>query len=105
MSCDIQAGDAVAITITLTDFNTNGPLDISSAVDQIIVLRGPASSSTRLEKAATFVTDGTDGKLTTTVGTNELLPFGEWKIQAVVTFPLGAVHSSEVKRFIVANNI
>jgi hypothetical protein len=88
--------------MTLVDCETSLPLDISTAIGKVIVLRGP---STRLEKTASFVTDGTDGKVTTMIGTNEILPAGEWFIQAVITFPVGIVHSSEVKRFTVSNNI
>lgn len=102
MSCSIQVGDAIEIVMSLVDCNTNAPLDLSSAITKVINLKGPSSN---LSESASFVTDGTDGKLRIVLSTGQLVPAGEWQIQAVVTFPLNSVHHSMVKRFSVINNI
>jgi hypothetical protein len=91
--------------MTLTDCATGLPLDISNATVLRNINLKSLSNGTTLNKAATFVTDGTDGQLTTTLLEGDLTPYGVWEIQAHVTLTGGATYHSEVKKFTVNDNI
>lgn len=59
-------------------------VDISLATTKTLKFRKPDASTAT--KTASFVTDGTDGKLKYTTVTNDLDQAGDWKAQAVVVF-------------------
>jgi hypothetical protein len=102
MSC-IQTGATITANLDLVDCDTEQPLDISTQTSMEVVVLGPGNL--RSTHTPSFVTDGTDGKLTVVLPDTVFTVSGEWKIQAVVTLTGGIVHPSEVKTFRVRDNI
>jgi len=90
MSAEIHKGDVGTVfQVTLLDGTT--VVDISGATTKQILFQKP--NGTTMTKNATFVTDGTDGKLKYTTVANDLDTIGLWKIQARVVLPTGSWHS------------
>lgn len=96
----LHVGDTATIIITLKD---NGVVvDISAATALEIKLQRPAGTS--FSRTASFVTDGTDGKMKYKLLTTDLDLDGPWKIQAVVT-ETDDVFNSSVGKIQVNRNI
>ena len=102
-SCDVHVGDTLTVTLTLLQCDTKTPLDISSQTNMDIILLGPGA--VRIIKAASFVTDGTDGKMTAVVDAGEITISGGWQVQGDVTLAGSVRFRSEVKKFDVKDNI
>ena len=76
-------------------------VDISAASEKkLIFKRGNGSV---VEKAATFDTDGTDGKLSYITTSGDLSSIGSWKIQAKVILPTGTWRSNTTGFTVYAN--
>ena len=77
-------------------------VNVSTATTKQLIFKGPNGVSKT--KAATFTTDGTDGKLKYVTVANDLVPVGQWSWQAYVVMSNGAWHS-DVAEFIVYENL
>ncbi len=84
---EIHVND-VGTTFTITITENGSPMDISSATTKEFHFDKPNANG-MFTKAASFATDGTDGKIKY-VSESEVLDMpGEWKIQAHVVMPNG----------------
>lgn len=73
--------DAIGVAIEKTITNQDGAVvDVSSATTKNIVLKKPSGSL--LTKAASLVTDGTDGKIQYVTISGDLDETGRWEVQA-----------------------
>lgn len=77
-----KLGSDPTITLIVYDPLTGQPLDISSAT--IKKMRFKTGADAVLERSATFATDGTDGKLSYQVVTDEFA-VGRWRVEGLVT--------------------
>ena len=96
-----QQDVGTVITVTLTD-SAGAVVDVSTATNKQILLRTPAGSV--LTNTATFTTDGEDGKIKYSVGSNVLKEDGNWEIQANMVLTAGSWRSS-IGTFKVNTNI
>lgn len=80
-------------TITVTD-EDGAVVDISAATAKQMFFKGP--SGTVITKTASFLTDGTDGKIRYTVTDGDTVDAvkGTWKIEGKVTFGDGSYAST-----------
>lgn len=90
------------LQITIIDAQTNLPRDISSAIVLKLLLMKP--SGALLEKAAEFVTDGTDGKIKYILVSGDLNEAGPWQIQGYIEIGSDELHS-EIEEFTVEGNL
>jgi hypothetical protein len=86
--------------VTIVDNNT--AVDISSATSKTITFQKPNGVS--VEKTATFVTDGSDGKIRYITVDGDLDDGGTWKIQGKVVTPAGS-WNTDVESFRVYDNV
>lgn len=99
------ADEGTAIRIRLLDGGT--VVDISPAAGKTMQLKFKKPSGVVVVKAASFTTDGIDGKLeyvTETGAENILDEAGEWRVQAFIEFVTGKWHS-EVLKMLVRENL
>ena len=114
MSCKYEIheddiGTEFIVIINKCEDGVESPLDISSAtLLQVIIKR---SDDTTVTGAASFTSvasggtaDGSDGKISYFTVTGDLTPTGTYKIQGIVTTPVGK-WSSEVDHFKVKDNL
>jgi hypothetical protein len=73
----------------------------SATVKQIILLK---PDTTVIQKDASFVTDGTDGKLSYTTVAGDLSCCGIWKVQWLITLSSGTWYT-DIKTFKVYSNL
>lgn len=90
----------ITFKVTLKDGTT--VVDISSASVKNIILGKP--DGTKLTKAGSFTTDGTDGILQYNTISGDLDIIGIWDIQAQITLPSGS-WKSDIASFDVFGNI
>jgi len=77
-------GTIFRLTITDTDGTA---IDVSTATTKYIYFQKP--SGVRVQKTATFTTDGTDGKIQYTSIAGDIDSVGTWQIQGYVETSLG----------------
>lgn len=82
--------------------NNNAIVDISGATTKQIILLKP--NGTVIQEAASFVTDGTDGKLSYTIQSGDLNICGIWQIQWKIVLSDGTWYS-DIHSFKVYSNI
>jgi len=83
MADEIHCFDqGTALRCTILDCDT--PVNVSGAVTLDIILKRPDGAL--LTKAASLVTDGTDGKIEYITASSDLSMAGLWKLQCVVGF-------------------
>lgn len=88
---EIHVADiGTVVEITVKEDSTI--VDLSGATTKQIVFMKPTGST--LTKTASFVTDGTDGKIKYATIAGDLDVHGDWKVQAILVFPSGTWHSS-----------
>lgn len=76
----IQQNDSgIVLLVTVKDQETNLPKDISSATNILILLK--TGNNPKSSLAASFVTDGSDGKVQYTIQDGDLSISGNWLIQ------------------------
>lgn len=98
---DLRLGDiGTAIRLTLLDGAT--PVNISSATIKQIIFQKP--DGTRVEKTATFLTNGSDGKLQYLTQAGDLDQTGTWKVQGYVAMPQWT-GKTEIAKFKVVSNL
>ena len=73
------------MTATIIDPATNAALDISAATTMQFKVRKP--DATVLTWAATFVSDGTDGKITYSTVDGDIDAAGTWLLEARIVLP------------------
>ena len=92
MTCGIHQNDiGTEIRVQINDCNNNA-LDISAADTKVIVFKKPNGES--ISRAASFVTNGSDGLLYYIIADGDLDQVGSWKIQGVVTVGAYIWHSN-----------
>lgn len=104
-----DVGTEFLVTIVECTNGVETPIDISSATLMQIVFRNPAGLV--VTKAATFTSiasggtgDGTDGRISYFTVDQDLTPTGDFKIQGIVTTPMGK-WSSTIDKFKVTKNL
>ena len=100
-NCDVHLNDSLTVNLTLVDC-AGTAIDVSSATTQEIIIKGP---STRIVQASSFVTDGTDGAITTAFANGLIDQTGEWLVQGHVILPGPIEYHSEIKTFNVEDNL
>jgi hypothetical protein len=104
MSINIHKGD-VGTVLELTVVDEAGDvIPIDAALTKQIKLRKPPASGNPpiiLTKAATFVTDGLDGKMQYTTIAGDMGFDGPWDIQGFISFGATDLFHTESKRFTV----
>lgn len=73
----------VVVTLTLQDIDSKEAADISGYTTLIVNLQPPDGG--RKEKVATFVGDGTDGKIRFTIESGDIDKAGRWRLQVAVS--------------------
>jgi hypothetical protein len=87
---EIHVGDiGVAIRVKLYD-EKGGVLDVSTATIQL-KLQPPSSPAFVVQ--ATYVNDGKDGLIQYITQAGDLNKQGFWRLQTIVNFPSGSLHS------------
>jgi hypothetical protein len=100
---DLRVNDyGTVFTVTVED--ENGVVNLSAATTKEIIFRKPGSANTTLTAPASFVTDGSDGKISYTFGLGDLSAAGKWQWQVHVVLPSGE-WSSSVQAFEVKANL
>jgi hypothetical protein len=78
--------NAIGVDIIVTVLDTAGAVkNISTATAKQLIFK--KSNGTVVAKTATFVTDGSDGKLKWTTIAGDLTPYGTYQVQAAITMP------------------
>ena len=84
--------------VTVTDGSS--AVDISSATTKELIIKKP--SGTKLTKATSFNTDGTDGKMKYNIASDDLDEAGSYKLQGKVVISDGTfytdIHTFKVHR-------
>jgi hypothetical protein len=102
MTCGIHVGDiGTQFRVTVQDCNSTA-INISDATETYIIFKKPDGST--VTKTATFLTDGSDGKIRYTAASGDLDTVGSWKIQSYIVTPSGSWHS-EFETFKVLRNL
>ncbi len=96
-----RVGD-VGTVIEMLIQEDGSAMDLSGATTMQIIFRKPDGS--KLEKDASFKTDGTDGRLKYTIGAGDLDQVGVWSCQAKVIFA-GGLWTSSINSFEVLENL
>ena len=87
-------------TLTIYKYD-NTILDLTNSLTRQIIFIKPDTS--RVTTTGSFVTDGSDGKITYTSASGLLDTAGDWKIQGRIVFANGT-WSTEVQGFVVEDN-
>ena len=86
--------------VTVTDGTS--AVDISSATTKQLIFKKP--SGTKLTKTASFITDGTDGKIKYNVAADDLDEAGSYKLQGKVIISDGTFYT-DIHTFKVYRNL
>jgi len=98
---EIRKGD-IGTVFTITVMDGSAAVDISTATTKNIVFKKP--DKTILPKAGSFVTDGTDGKISYTTVSGDLSKAGEWCVQGAIVMPAGT-WKTDIDHFTVYANL
>ncbi|NIQ01599.1 MAG: hypothetical protein GWM98_15440 [Nitrospinaceae bacterium] len=98
---DLQK-DSVGVTLQVTVQENGVAVDISAATTRQIIITKPDRS--KLTKTATFVTDGSDGKIQYVTVAGDLDLAGTYSLQAFVITPAGEYYT-EITNLFVAKNL
>lgn len=101
---EIHVGD-IGTSFVATIQDGTSVIDISGATTIELIFEDPAGTS--FTKTASFVTDGTDGKMEyVTVSDDDIIDAeGFWKIQGHVVFSATQEWKTDVQKFAVHQNI
>lgn len=100
-STDMHVGD-IGTVLEVTLYDSGVVVDISSATVKQFIFKKP--DRTTATKAASFSTNGTDGKLRYTTIANDLDIAGDWELQVYVEL-LAGKWKSDVGVFSVLSNL
>jgi hypothetical protein len=104
MSNNIHVGDIGTIfKLKIVDDDTGLPIDVSLADTKEVKFRPPDGPS--VTKTASFTTDGSDGWIQYTTIAADLSIDGDWDIQGFVVRTGFYSNHSEVKEFVVHDNL
>ena len=78
-------------------------VDISTATTKQIIFKKPGGG--KLEKTASFFTDGTDGVITYTTISGDLSEEGMWKLQGYIVLSGGNTFYTDISTFKVYRNL
>jgi hypothetical protein len=99
---DIHVGDiGTRFTVTITN-QAGTAINVSTATTKELWFDPP--DSVTLKKAATFTSNGSDGKIYYDAIAGDLATVGEWHLQAYVVMPSGTWHS-DITVFDVLGNL
>jgi hypothetical protein len=94
MSAEVHVGDiGTVFEITVKD-EDGVVVDISAATTKQFIFAKPGG--TKVSKDASFVVNGTDGKLKYVTASGDLDESGDWQLQVYVVMPTGTWHSDIV---------
>ena len=99
---EIHVGDIGTIFEATIYVEPKTVLDISAATTKTIMFQKPDGTVTT--NTAGFLTDGSDGKVTYTIVTDDLDQIGDWGWQVRLIFPTGT-WSANIKSFKVYANL
>lgn len=102
-NCNVHLGDSLTVNVDYLDC-AGAALNINGASTQQVILKGP---TTRFVVSSSYVTDGTDGKVTATVDAGEIDETGTWQIQGrvVISGSPDLEYHSEIETFEVDGNL
>jgi hypothetical protein len=92
----------VGTNFIVTIHNQDGVLNISGVLTKSLIFSKPDHTS--LTVTPSFVTNGSDGKLSHIMASGDLNVPGWWQLQGHVSFPSGSWNSTTV-RFLVYPNL
>lgn len=92
----VHVGDTPWVRLTLLDASTGQPMDVSTSTVRTIKLL--ADDGDQIPKAASFSTDGTDGKIEVQLSGTDLDVAGTWTVQGFIDMPTWTGHF-EKKQF------
>ncbi len=95
--------DNIGTTFKCTILNGDGIENVSGATTKNIIFTRP--DGTKMTKAASFYTDGSDGIITYTVVSGDLSVAGLWRIQGYVEYSASEQYYSNIKTFTVYGNL
>lgn len=98
---EIHVGD-IGTQLIVTVKDGTSVVDISSATVKYLTLKKPDGTS--LQKDTSFVTDGTDGKMSYTTVSGDLSVCGSWKMQGNIEIS-GNQFKTDIKTFKVYRNL
>jgi len=99
---EIHVGDiGTVLTVTVKDGSTVVNISSATVTKNLILVDSDGSKHT---KAASFVTDGTDGKLRYTTVSGDLALAGHWQLQVYLVLSSGSWHT-DVGSFTVHANL
>jgi len=84
----------IGVQFTVTLLDDTDAVDLSSASTLQLLFKKPGGSL--LTKTASFVTDGTDGKIKYTTISGDLDEVGSWKLQAYIVIAANSWHSDYI---------
>lgn len=93
-------GTEFRVTLVVDDKGT--PDDVSTATAIVFIFEPPGKVT--FERAGSFVTDGTDGKVKYLLVSGDIGVGGLYRLQVKITTPAGTWHST-IKDFFVAENL
>ena len=99
---EIRKGD-IGTVFEYTIYDGSTIVDVSTTSSKLLKFFKPDKSI--VSKTASFVTDGTDGKIKYTTVSGDLDQAGPWKVQAVLTFSGGEVWSSDIDKVTIHPNL
>ena len=94
--------DDIGTQFEITIKDGDNLVNLSAATDMTIIFQKPDKIT--IEKIATLLTDGTDGRMKYSTIVGDLNIAGNWKIQAKVSLPAG-VWKSDISEFKVYKNL
>jgi hypothetical protein len=100
---EIRVND-VGTVFELTVTDASGAVDISGATTKQISLEPPTRAN-KVTKAATFTTDGTDGKMLYTTVAGDLDEAGSWRVQGYVVLDANNEFRTDIHTVTVHENI
>ena len=92
----------IGTVFQITVKDGDNTIDVSGATTKNFLFQKP--DGTDVSKAASFVTDGTDGQLKYTTVTDDLDTVGTWYLQVELVLPAGTWRS-DITKFRVYNNL
>ena len=94
--------DDVGTSFEITLYDCDGIVDLTGALSLLYKFTDPNGVTT--QKTASFLTDGTDGKLVYNTIAGDLDSVGTWKLQAYVQLATGSWNSN-IETFKVYDNL
>ena len=101
MSIEMHVADTGTVFVA-TIMDGDDVVNVSAATTKNLLFRSP--TGTVSTKAASFTTDGSDGKIQYTSLVTDFIVVGEWTVQASIVMPTGS-WKSDIATFQVLSNL